>query len=510
MDWGASDKGAQQNAVAETPNGSATGAPEECPGCPPPGPPPGPGPVPPPIDPPVTTPVITRIEWLDGQEDEVLSGEGLHFVNLPVSSKWVKTKLAANKRRLGEKPGFKVWFDQPGSHHFRVKLVPQGGNAVYSTVEKGRNGHKFKADKGWHSYTTDGDGTKVVKTGPQLTVAGGDKYLLEAHDDQAVVVKSSLIKTIRALYVVRIKMSGLTAAASSISGCSGEYAKHHIRLVELPAVSITHQHNIGTTADTNTLKANVQTAWEGSGKPKAPYAIGLVFTDHLAVKNPNRPLTYTNVQVGPGKPALRARIMGAGLTSTAVEARALWRDLVPGESWFVSCSYQPNGGGAPVTIDPAQCTPSTASGYSDRVDIDVSGLPAGTGSVTLTVNWVDRMRAGISLGGSPTVLVCTRSWWTDETTAAQNEVLVHELGHHFGMVPEGTDPGLERHDKQYIDRGHVGSHCREGTAALVADFNAAGASDGASCVMFGSTNGHKAFCSLCAPQVRKVDLTAGW
>lgn len=516
--WGSKNKGQQQAAASSSPTGTATGASQECPGCPPPVDPPGPGPGPTPpgpgpgpgpapVDPPKPIPKIVRIEWLHGQDDEVLSGEGLHFVNLPVASKWVGASLAANKRRLGQKPGYKVWFDQPGSHSFKVKLLPAGGNASYTTTEKGRNG-KFKADKAWHSHTTDADGTAVVKTGPQLTVAGGDKYSLEAHDDQAVIVKSSTIKTIRGVHVVQIKMQGLTAIAGSIADCIGEYARHHLKLVKLASVTMPHLHNVGT--DTATLEANVATAWNGSqGKAKAPYALGVVFTDHLAVKNPNKTLNYPGQQVGPGKGPIALRIMGAGLTDPTVEERPLWRDIVPGEGWFISAWYTPNGGGAPIELHEPDVVPSQATGYSARVNVKVSHLPAGTGKITLTVNWVDRMRGGLSFGGSPTVLICTRAWWTDITAAEQNQTLVHELGHQFGMVPEGNGAELDAHADQYTDSGHVGSHCHHGVAAK-ANYGDSASNAASTCVIFGATNGKLKYCSLCAPQVRKVDLTPGW
>lgn len=505
--WGSEDDTQQQAEVEETPQTAATGATQGC-VCPPKPVDPNKPKVPPkPVDPPKVIPVIVKVEWLDGPGMGVLAGEGEQIVNMPVDDKWVGDKLAKNKRRLSHQPGYKVTFNQPGSHSFKVRLVPGGSNAAYTTTEEGRNG-KFKAEKEWVSGSTDGDGTKVVEVGSALTVAGGDSYKLEAQDDKATLVTSSNIKTIRAVHCVQIKMTGLTAIATSITDCIGEYAKHHVRLVELPSVNMPHLHNVGS--DTSTLRTNVDTAWNGSqGKAKAPYALGIVFTDHLAVKNPNQTLTKAGQDVGPGKPACSIRIMGPGLTNPTVSEHPLWRDIVPGEGWFISASYTPDGGGAAIPINEPQCVPSSPTGYSARVNIDVTGLPAGTGTISLTLNWVDRMRGGISLGGSPTVLICTRAWWQDIGTAEQNQTLVHELGHQFGMVPEGTGSSLDRHADQYTGSGHVGSHCHHGVPTKT-NYGDSASNTASTCVIFGATNGKLAYCSLCAPQVRKVDLTAGW
>ena len=491
MPWPTDDKPAEQKAVADC-IPSATGPTQPC------------GKAAPKA---TVVPKIVKVEWLDGSGSGVLAGEGLQFVNLPVDDKWVGGQLATNKRRLGHTPGYKVTFDQPGSHAFKVRLVPAGGNSAYTATEEGRNGN-FKVHKEWVSGTTGDQGMQVVVAGPALTVAGGDSYQLEAQDDQATLVKSGSIKTLRALHGVQIKMTGLTATASSIADCMGELAKHHIRLIDLASVGMTRLHNVGT--DTAALAANVQTAWNASqGKPKAPYALGMVFTDHLAVKNANKAVSKA-VTIGATPRSEVINIVGPGLTDPALSARSLWIDLVPGEGWFVSASYTPHGGTA-VPLAEAKLTPVAGGNPKDfdKVKVDLTGLPAGAGTITLTVNWVDRMRGGISLGGMPTVLVCTRAWWVDKSTAAQNQVLVHELGHQFGMVPVGSGSSLDAHSDQYTGGGHVGSHCHNGVPAAT-NYGSAAATAASACVIFGATNGKLAFCGNCAPQVKKADLSAGW
>jgi hypothetical protein len=451
--------------------------------------------------------VITHVEWLDGAGDAVLGGEGTQFVNLPVADKWVGGQLASNARRLGRSPGFKVTFDQPGAHAFRVKLAPGGSNAAYTGTETPRNA-QFVTDTAWMSGTTEADGTQVVATGPSLCVAGNDTYMLEAHDDNATTVSSGTIRTLRAVHLVQVKMDGLASIAPSIAGAIGEYAGHFIRLVELPAVTMPRIANVGR--DTAALNSAVVTAWDASQGPgKAPYAIRVVFTDHLAVRNPSQSVLKTAVAVGPTRPAVTVAMMGPGMVDPSIGVHPLWKDLVPGESWFVSASYTPDGGGAAVPIPEGKCSALPAgTGRADNVSVDVTGLPAGTGTITLTVNWVDRMRGGIALAG-PTVVVCTRGYWVDIPAASQNCVVVHELGHKFGMVPEGSGRSLDRHADQYTNSGHIGSHCHTGTAAA-ANYGGSVALAASTCVMFGTVNGRLAYCGACAPQVRKVDLGSGW
>jgi hypothetical protein len=141
------------------------------------------------------------------------------------------------------------------------------------------------------------------------------------------------------------------------------------------------------------------------------------------------------------------------------------------------------------------------------VRIDVRELPAGRGVITLVVNWVDRMRAGLSFGGNA-VCVCSRAWWQDIREAEQNQVLVHEVGHQIGMVANSTGILPDKVSTHYDDaKGHVGDHCHQGIAAGQARYDSDADAAASRCVMYGQTNGRIAFCANCAPAVRKVDIS---
>lgn len=457
-------------------------------------------------------PKIVAVEFLDGNDSTELSGEGLHFVNLPRHAKWVDNTTVANIDRLTQKTRVKVRFNQPGSHAFKVKYI-FGANAAYTAAEKGRNS-KFTRQEQEKSYTTNGDGTKIIDADFFVTAAGRDAYKLVAEDTYGtpLVHSAGTVKTRRLIYLQELRMQGLTSIASDLDALTSEYNRHGITLVQLTSATTRHIPNIGNDADMATLRNQSRTAYVRSTAPgKEPFVIAIAYTDQLAVKNTNQPVPKDNVAVGPGKPAVSIPIVGSGLRrGDGVNPRYLWKNIVPGEGWFVSAQYLANGAApaAAVSIPVEKCTAVPESSAKPDmcrvVRIDVTGLPAGRGRITLRVNWVDRMRAGLAASGN-LVIACTRGWWEDETTASQNEVLVHEIGHHVQMVADGTGTAPDRVATQYTYKGHVGSHCHHPLPVQDSYARSTG-----QCVMFGSTNGHSAFCTNCAPAVRKADVSSGW
>jgi hypothetical protein len=454
---------------------------------------------------------IVKIDWLDDADatiaaKKLLGAKGTQFVNLPREDKFVDGTIVKTKDRLSNKPRFRVEFDQPGAHSFKVKLIPGGSNAAYSATEKTRN-PKFTHEATERSYTTEADGTKVADD-IQLAVAGNDSYTLQATDDQGNKVKSSELVTQRLMYYINVKMRDLASVAANTNGFKSEFKNHFIQFEELASVSMDRIANVGT--DSGPLLTAARTVYEASTAPaKEGHVIAVIYTDHLAVKNPNQSIIKSSVDVGPGKPAVVVPIAGPGLTNPATNTRYLWRDIVPGEGWFVSAKYTPDGGGADVVIPEAKCSALPAdSSYRSRVSVNVTELPAGTGSITLAVNWVDRMRGGLSFPGGNAVCICTRAWWANVSTDDQNQVLVHEVGHQVGMVANGTGILPDKVSTHYdSSKGHVGDHCYQGIADGQARYDSAADATASRCVMYGATNSRIAFCANCAPAVRKVDIT---
>jgi hypothetical protein len=457
---------------------------------------------------------IVCCDFCHGPNDEILQGDATQFVNLPRESKWVDNDLILNKDRLGYKPWIKVQFSKQKACKFFLKLLPEDSNIDYTETEKNRNS-KFKYLLTEKEYTTGTDGVLIIKDFA-LSVAGGDKFKVEARDenDKKAISQGTLI-TKRLVYTVEHKMKTLTTTSPDIDQVKKEYKRSGIVLKSLTAKKMGYIQNIST-EDSDAFKQKARTAFDASdGKDKQKYCLAIAYTDHLAVKVSDKSFTKTNVKVGEGESKAIFMIKGPGLTNTDVKHRGLWRKIVTDEDWYVSCVYKSNAAGATkVTIVKAKCTPvqksGYATGYMDKVEIDVSHLPKGTGTIKLKVNWIDRMRAGLAFGGN-LVCVCTKAWWRTSSADKQQQVIVHEIGHKVQMASNGTGISPDKIATHYENsKGHVGNHCYKGNADDQDRYDSSTDKSNSTCVMYGSTNGKIEFCDNCQPAVQKVDITNGW
>lgn len=454
-------------------------------------------------------PVIVSVQILDGGDKKVLTADRRQYVNLPRDAKWVDaTNGPKTEDRLDIKVRVLVTFSKPGAHSFKLRVLPDSTNVAYTGGEKGRN-PKFKYQDQEKSYTTEADGTKIVPLDDVfLDVAGKHIFSFEGEDGKGNKVQSDTIEVVRFFYLQELKMTG-ASCAGSIATLVAEYNGNGIVVSPLASVSMTRVENVSDTAADNTaFETAARTAYAGSTAPgKQPYVVAVAYSDHLAVKDAAQTVTKTGIVVGPTAPNTKVKI---NIVDATGGNRYLWKNIVTGEGWFVSASYTADAAGStPVAIEEAKCTAVPVStavpDMCRQVEIDVSGLTDGTGTITLVVNWVNRMRGGVSKGGN-LIVVCTRAWWRTESTASQNQVMVHELGHKIGMVSPGTGKLPDKPAKHYTGRGHRGDHCHQGIA-LATTFSS---TTGTTCVMFGATNGVSAFCSDCAPAVQKMDISDGW
>ncbi len=453
---------------------------------------------------------VKTVTFLDGDEATVLVGAGKQFVNLPRAAKWVDGVHVKNIDRVGQKPRIRVEFEKPGAHQFNLSYEPGADNVVYSGAEVGRNAN-FKHRDTKKAGVTTAAGTCVVAD-MNLSAAGKDRFKAVAENADGDACKGTELEVHRLVYYQTIKMKDLPAA-SDLSVFEAEFARHNITLVCLGNAEMDAMPNIST-GDSATYQTKTRTAYAASGaSAKEPYVVAAGFTGHLAVKDASQVVVKAGVEVGPGKPVVRIPIVNGSGT-----AKYLWKNLVPGEGWFVSARFLRNGGVAgtdDVVIGAAQCTavPINAANpdMCRAVKVDVTSLVAATGTITLTVNWVNRMRGGLSFGGGNLICVCTRAWWQDESEASQNQVLIHEMGHKVGMTPSGTGKEPDKTATFYDNtKGHVGPHCHSGLPAAQARFDGAGDNAASTCVMYGATNGKTAFCNVCTPAIRKQDLSTGW
>jgi len=302
-----------------------------------------------------------------------------------------------------------------------------------------------------------------------------------------------------------VKMTGISTA-SSLDAMIDEIDDHYIVMESAGEVEIARMENIST-EDEDTYEDNVRTAYHGASaaREKDPYVIIIGYTDQLAVKDTYQGVRKAGVTVGSDD------LVEMPIVDRDGNDKYLWKDIVTGEGWFVSCLYWKDGTDffrmVPIPEEKCHAVSDSSSRQSmcRLVKIDVSDLPPSTGTIFLNLHWVNRMRGGKSFREN-LICVCTRSWWRDKTTAYQNQVMIHEIGHQYGMVADGTGTGPDWVTTQYDNSGHKGSHCHRGISDR-ADY---GGVEGSTCVMFGATNGINAFCSECAGAVKKQDFSGGF
>ena len=458
--------------------------------------------------------LIQSVDILGANNNTVVSGQEEQFVNLPATAAFVDNTNILHQNQLTKNLKVKVKFDKPGVHHFKIKMVPDASNCVYSATEIARNSN-FKHQDQELSMTTDANGEKII-AGNHLFVsaAGADKFKVSASDAQAnSVVSAGEVLNKRMFYLVEAKMQGLTSIASNLNIAEAEYEKHGIDFTILPAVNIPHMPNIGNRADKSQFKNSVISAYSTSqGPSKGKFGITVAYTDHLAVKATNKRVPKYNVTGGSASP------INMPIEDSNHKSKSLWNNIVPGEDWFVSCYFLKNGGNPStdkIIIPKSKCTPiqkvGAATDNCNYVDIDVSWLPVETGTVYLYVNWVGRMRGGLAFGGTNIVAICTRAWWKNISTQTQNVIVIHELGHKFNMASDGdaTKKLPDAIPNYYYQKG---GHCHAGVtvSAGTTNYHKRSFNLSASCIMFGMTKRSRSgFCSDCSIAIKKVDLKGG-
>ncbi len=463
--------------------------------------------------------VIQSVDLLHESDDTPASRDVIQYVNLPVNIDFTDKAKGVYQNRLSQKLKVKITFNKQGKHNFKLKLKPNNGNVNYSANELMRNPN-FKHMDQELSFTTDSNGEKILKNEVFVSAAGGDSFIVVASDEQGNNVESPKVETKRKLYYVEAKMQNLTSIVSSLNTFTSEYDKHNIECEAFPSFHIPHMPNIGNATDSNAFKNSVRAGYaSSSGSSKNPHCVVIAYTDHLAVKNTNRSLAISSVHAGVSTP-INIAIEGRGidqLRDPTIKRRALWNNLISGEDWFIECYFIKNGGNPTtdkIPIPKSRCSPIQKAGYPigyyDSVDIDVSWLPAETGTITLKVNWVDRMRGGLSFRGTNIVAICTKSWWQTRSELDQNQVIVHEVGHQLGMVANGNGILPTKTSYHYDNsKGHKGNHCHAGIPVGQTRYDSRTDKGISTCVMYGATNGKSAFCSECAKALKKVDLING-
>ncbi|MCA1744527.1 MAG: hypothetical protein LC643_02215 [Bacteroidales bacterium] len=447
---------------------------------------------------------LVSVELIDSNNQDIQGGL-VQYVNLPSNATYVNGQEIQDMGQLGQNIRCKVVFDKPGVHNFKLKIEPDLKNLVYSQAEITRNAN-FKYQDQKLSLTTNSNGEVIVE-GSRLFVspAAGDIFSVSATDDNGVkLLSNGFIQTERLLYYVEVKMDGLTSIASNLNPFVRQFKRNGVTLKALGSVNMPHMKNIGTNADSNTFRQNVQAALIGSAAANYnPHCLTIAYTDHLAVKKNLDP--HANTRGGSDRTvnvAIKDEFTG--------EEFALWHNL-DGEDWFISCAFIPTDGSPEIPIAKDKCTPRAKAdnpGYFHIVDVDVRALPTKAGKIQMEVHVVEKMRGGLSLHNSNIVAVCTRHNWTDRHSAQQNLVAIHEVGHQLGMASDGSGP--DKIPSFYSNnQGHVGPHCHFGIPAGQVRYDAISDFQRSRCVMYGAAGNHSAFCRHCAEALKKADLKNG-
>lgn len=454
---------------------------------------------------------IISIELLEGDAENT-NKKTIQYVNICKNkANHIDGIKIKHVDRLGQKIRCLVKFNNSGIYKFKIKLNPDKNNIIYSNTEKANN-NNFKYSDGEIEFITEPNGEKIIDTEKLfLTAAGEDSYRLSAVDLSGnKVISHAIIRTKRLLYLIEIKMKGLTSITPKLSIFINEYAKHGIIFKEEPSWEIPHQPNIKNNKETQMLNVEIFKSYSKSNCQQiSPYCVGIVYVDQLAIKKAGLSIKYNSIKGGSKK-----YITIPIIDNTTALPCFLWNNVDPAESWYVECYFIKNGGkytdkiNIPETCCKIEQSPGAPNGYYDKVKIDISKLPKETGYIELKVDCVERMRGGVALSGPfPVAVVCTRAWWAKIPDSKQNNIAIHEIGHKLGMVSDGKSGLPDKPKYYYQGLGHIGNHCHNGIAPGLNSYRTQGINS--ICVMFGEVTQHSSFCKDCAEVLKKIDLSTG-
>ena len=451
-------------------------------------------------------PRIIKVELLDDNNIGIFGSEIRNYVNLPDKDIFIDNDKIKGHYQLNGRIKCKITFDRKGAFDFNVSLKNIDLKTDYSSSELLLNNkYKFSNENEYKHYKTDSDGTKIISSKDfYLGQGGGNLFKFKAwtSDENSCVLSTSSIRTWRRLYYVEVKMESLTTMANSLSTAICEYEKHYIDLKKIGTESVFFRKNIDVSDSSSFIADVLSQCNKAQYKNYYPYVVNVTYTGHLAVEGRKQFKTII--------PLSSASYIDYELRCLSGNGRKyLWMNIDT-QNWFNSCTLKINGND--YYIPENKLTPlATSPNLYSKVRVDIShlsiSLPA-IAELTLDINTVDRMRAGLSFGGSHTVALCTKAYWKNIADANQNQVLIHELGHQVGMVPNGFSKSKLNKGAYHYAHTHVGDHCYNGCSSAE-NLKSSLALRKSECVMFGATNNKSNFCTDCGRNVKKTDLSEG-
>ncbi|AUX43428.1 uncharacterized protein SOCE26_048760 [Sorangium cellulosum] len=460
----------------------------------------------------------------------------LQWVNLDRDNKFVEDEVTSIER-LGP-VRFEVTFKKSKAARFRIRTVPVSEPSTYTPTEVARN-QNFKIR---HARTQTNAGRRKVKITEDvfLPAAGGNSYKLQAKYRNKVK-ESRVVETRRKIHYQPVAMA--TTPVPNMGPTEAYYGGLFLLLKS--------KGGNGTIP----FKTNVRVDDWASGRLPLiqavkgaytidnykPWAFAAVYVNMIASRQEKEFLPATSPVYNVG-----ARISNWGSQQISFQLPGgtyLWWGLEPADDaanggkgvWLVSnsCKFIESGGAvhnipdANVTID-LTVTRSALGGYSKlniEIPVHVRDFWSGkSGRIGIKLKVVKGFSGGYSEPQINIITVAKRAWWDENSDTKRLQILCHEMGHKFGMVPEGLGAGLDAGAHLYggslnpaaNQKGHQGPHCENGAVYTPGGAPAPWIGSPA-CVMFGATScyntaaaGHLAapstFCGDCEPQVKKLDL----
>ena len=436
---------------------------------------------------------------------------------------------------------------------YTLKIIPVDGNVRYTPEEEKRNPN-FQMTKSKIGVI---DAKTLRIDDIQLPAAGGNKYRVEVTDANGnVVTDDTEIETWRRLYYQVIAMDdGKTnkVVPYSLARMEVHGKRYFIELkkqgtdAKMPYIKTIKSsgsddppRSTDPEINENQFAAAVKKAFTLAPDFR-PLGMAAVFSEYIASFDREKVKRVVTI----GIPHPHCAWNDTGLTvecdydlwfglDDADDAAKKW--FIDGYIDYVDPEAPGSGQSYFVSRDSIRIAGPKryAHGGHRAVEIKIDeplrrllGRRRGQITVLLEINIVAGWTNGFSWQPYRDVRLITcarRTMWEDMPAITQEYTWNHEVGHRFGMtawghsthgdkkarnkLPDGPST-LYGENRGVNDNGHQGPHCGNGASY---DKNT-GWSGTPKCVMFGANGTYTAhapsdYCELCAPIVRKVDLSA--
>lgn len=440
---------------------------------------------------------------------------------------------------------------------YTLKVIPLDDNVPYTAEEEKRNPN-FQMTKSKIGVID----TQTLRIDDiQLPAAGGNKYRIEVTDANGnVVTADTEIETWRRLYYQVIGMedqNGNSVPGSALDFMERHAEKYFIELKKAAAdAKMPYLKTIklsGPDFNLEQLLSSIENAYTLDQKLK-PLGMVALFSEYIAEMKKDG--TAIIVSIGTPNP-----LCTWNTTEVVVECENdLWFGLDDADDkakkWFISGYVQYTDLKSGDQNTDATDGSSNQRYLITRDNIEVTGAKRydhggyhkvkiiideelrrlltherGELEFFLDVNIVPKNGWTNGFSWEPyrglNLITCARrTSWTDMSATTHEYTWNHEVGHRFGMtawghsengdstlrkkLPNGPSDTLYGEDPEAYWGGHQGPHCGNGVNY---DKGLKTWSGTPKCVMFGANGTRTAhsptdYCELCAPIVRKVDLSA--